>query len=141
MRITFYAAYDNDPQGSLSIDEPVIHKQAGGTGTFADPLTFASATGPGAYPAGTRIYVPLVQKYFIKEDSCEVSWTAPNGCGSVTHVDLYAGNPSASKAVLKCEEALTPDGDAPIVLDPPATLPYDSTPIWNQADGSCMAPH
>lgn len=141
VRITLYAAYDNDPQGSTDIDDPVIHKQAGGVGSYEDPLTFASATGAGQYPGGTRIYVPRVRKYFIREDSCEVSWTAPDGCGSVTHVDLYVGNPSGSKAVLKCEEALTPDGDAPIVVNPPATLPYDPTPIWNQADGACMTPH
>lgn len=141
VQITFYAAYDNDPKGSTAIDNPVIHKQAGGVGSFSDPLTFASATGAGEYPAGTKIYVPLVQKYFIREDSCEVSWTAPNGCGSVTHVDLYVGNPSATKAVLKCEDALTPDGEAPIVLDPAPMLPYDPTPIWNQATSTCMSAH
>jgi hypothetical protein len=141
VQITFYAAYDNDPKGSLHIDNPVIHKQAGGVGSYSDPLTFASATGPGEYPAGTRIYVPLVRKYFIREDSCAVSWTAPSGCGPVTHVDLYVGNPSGSEAVLKCEEALTPDGDAPIALDPPAALPFDPTPIWDESTGTCMTPH
>jgi hypothetical protein len=141
VEITYYGAYDNDPKGSTAIDGPVLHKTAGGTGTYADPLTFASPTGPGAFAYGLRIYVPSVRKYFIREDSCEVSWTAPDGCGAVTHVDLYMGNPSATKAVLKCEDALTPDGLAPIVVDPPADLAVDSVPLWTQATGTCHVIH
>src|ERR1700709_2404500 len=43
--ITFYAAADNDPAGSREIAFPGLHREAGGTGTFADPLTFAAAKG------------------------------------------------------------------------------------------------
>lgn len=137
VKITFYAAYDNDPPGSTTIDHPVMHKTAGGVGSYADPLTFASPVGPGAYPVGTRIYVPLVRKYFIREDTCAVSWTATDGCGAVSHVDLYMGNPSSSQAVLACEDALTPDGVSPIEVDPPADRPYDPAPLWVQATGTC----
>lgn len=140
VEITFYAAFDNDPAGSTAIDSPVIHKTAGGTGTWVDPLTFASPVAPDgtmAYRVGEVIYVPSVQKYFIREDSCAVSWTAPDGCGALTHVDLYMGNPSAKQAVLKCEDALTPDGNAPIVLNPAPDLPVDTTPLWSDTTGKC----
>lgn len=140
VKVTFYGSYDNDPKGSLAIAHPVIHKQAGGKGTYDDPLTFASPEGAGAYSWGTKIYVPSVQKYFIREDICGVSWTAEQGCGAVTMVDLYVGNPSSSQAVVECENSLT-SGNKQIVVDPPAGLPYDSTPIWDQSTGKCMKLH
>lgn len=141
VKITFYGSYDNDPKGSLAISSPVLHQQAGGIGTYEDPLTFASPAGAGAYEVGQKIYVPLVQKYFIKEDECAVSWTAPNGCGAVTMVDLYVGNPSSDVAVVECENSITPSGDSQIILNPPSNLTYDPTPIWNQNTKTCMTPH
>lgn len=137
VEITWYGSWDNDPKGSTAIDRPVLHQTAGGTGTWADPLTFASPAGNGAYAYGTRIYVPSVEKYFLREDSCETSWTAPDGCGAVSHVDLYIGNPSGTKDVLKCEDQLTPDGNAPIIVEPPAGLAVDETPLWDQKNRTC----
>ncbi len=150
VEITWYGAFDDDPPGSVAIDRPdsckaCIHKTAGGTGTWADPLTFASpisADGKSAYAYGDRIYVGTiggitVNKYFIREDSCAVSWTAPNGCGAATHVDLYMGNPSGTKDVLTCEDALTPDGLAPIVVNPAPDLPVDPAPLWMEKTKSC----
>lgn len=137
VEITYYGAWDNDPPGSRDIAHPVIHNQAGGTGTYADPLTFASPAGSGAYSFGTIIYVPSVQKYFIREDECAVSWTAPDGCGPVSHVDLYVGNPSDDQSVIACEEHLTPSGNATIIVNPPGNLTVDPKPLWNQATKTC----
>lgn len=139
--VTFYGAYDNDPAGSREISNGVIHKEASGVGSYADPLTFASPAGTGAYPVGTKIYVPFLQKYFIREDVCGVSWTATSGCGAVSHVDLYMGNPSDSSGVLICEDALTPVGNAAIIVNPASNLPYDATPLWNQTTGACAKTH
>jgi hypothetical protein len=136
--ITFYGSWDNDPPSSTDIAYPVIHDKAGGTGTYEDPLTFASPAGDGAYEIGTKIYVPFVQKYFIKEDQCAVSWTAPEGCGAVTMVDLYVGNPSDAEAVVECENSLTPGGDTEIMINPPAGLTVSAEPIWDQSTGTCM---
>lgn len=141
VEVTFYGAYDNDPSGSRDISNPVIHSQAGGVGSYADPLTFASPSGSGAYAVGTKIYVPFLQKYFIKEDTCATSWTAPNGCGAVSHVDLYMGNPSTNSAVVNCEEALTPNGNTTIIVNPASNLAYDATPLWNQTTGVCAKTH
>src|SRR5262249_43160072 len=74
-KVTWHAAADNDPPGSREIaypksdDYPTIHDEAGGKGTFADPIT-AAVKDTGTFPIGTRIYYPAVKKYFIVEDSC-----------------------------------------------------------------------
>lgn len=73
---TAYTWYDNTPAGSAAISHPVLHKTAGGTGTYEDPITIAVghslATGQDVldFPAGTRIYLPDVRRYFIVEDTC-----------------------------------------------------------------------
>ena len=65
------SAKDNCPPGG-DIAHPTIHKEAGGVGTYADPITFAGASK--ALPPGTIIYVHSahVQRYAIMEDDCEV---------------------------------------------------------------------
>jgi hypothetical protein len=74
--ITAYSWYDNTPAGSAIISHPVLHKVAGGTGTYEDPVTIAvghsKETGTSVLdvPAGTRIYLPDVRRYFIVEDAC-----------------------------------------------------------------------
>src|SRR6478735_2193221 len=74
--ITAYTWYDNTPEGSPDISHPVLHRKAGGTGSYADPVTIAVghslATGRDVldFPAGTRIYLPHVRRYFIVEDTC-----------------------------------------------------------------------
>src|SRR5690349_6964457 len=78
--ISYYSAYDNDPSGTRDIAYPVIHKKAGGTGTYNDPVTFASPEGKGEYAVGTIIYFGQDHKYYIREDSCGKSWTAEDGC-------------------------------------------------------------
>lgn len=74
--ITAYSWYDNTPPGSATISNPVLHDLAGGTGTYEDPVTIAVGhsreTGKSVLdvPAGTRIYLPDVRRYFIVEDAC-----------------------------------------------------------------------
>src|SRR5437763_5569085 len=79
--LTFYGWWDNTPPGG-DISFPRIHDTAGGKGTFADPITFATASAELA--PGTKVWVPRVRKYFIMEDSCDEcksDWTGrgPNG--------------------------------------------------------------
>lgn len=74
--VTAYTWFDNTPPGSTVISHPVLHKAAGGKGTYADPVTIAVGhsrkTGEDVLdiPAGTRIYLPNVRRYFIVEDTC-----------------------------------------------------------------------
>ncbi|MFI5306855.1 MAG: hypothetical protein ACHQ53_05875, partial [Polyangiales bacterium] len=65
--VTFYGWPDNSPPGD-GIAYPKLHKGASGTGTYADPITFASD--PNEWPAGTILYLPYLQRYVIMEDSC-----------------------------------------------------------------------
>ena len=122
--ITFYAAADNDPAGSREIAFPGLHREAGGTGTFADPLTFAAAKG--AFKPGTKVYVPDVQRYFILEDSCATC--------SGPHIDLWAG-PAVDSGVIRCEESLTKDGARPYQVNPPAGLPVMAGDLYR--GGKC----
>jgi hypothetical protein len=74
--VTAYTWFDNTPAGSPIISHPKVHKAAGGSGTYDDPVTIAVGhsleTGKDVldYPAGTRIYIPDVRRYFIVEDTC-----------------------------------------------------------------------
>ena len=39
--LTGYSFWDNTPPGSAAIARPVIHRRAGGSGTYGDPITIA----------------------------------------------------------------------------------------------------
>ncbi|HTK65039.1 MAG TPA: hypothetical protein VL595_21810 [Pseudonocardia sp.] len=131
--MTFYAAYDNDPAGSTDIAYPnERHSKAGGTGTFADPLTFA--TDPNELPPGTLIYYAPLRKYFVMEDECAEcidDWKASKR----PRIDLWT-SATTDKRVLACEEKLTPDGLVSVEINPPADHPVDTRPLFDAA-GHC----
>ncbi|MDT7772734.1 MAG: hypothetical protein QOC67_1658, partial [Pseudonocardiales bacterium] len=58
--LTGYSWQDNTPPGSSIVGEPVLHKQADGQGTFADPITVAvpGHEGKMAWQPGTKFYLP-----------------------------------------------------------------------------------
>jgi len=132
--VTFYGARDNCPPGG-DIAHPVIHKEAGGTGTWADPITFAGDSA--AIPVGAKIYYPRLSKYFIFEDDCEEcidDWKN----GKKYHVDLWMGPDTLSPSTLvACENALTLDKDE-ITLDPKDDYYVDTTPLYNGATNKCI---
>ena len=144
--LTFYGWYDNTPPGG-DISYPQIHDTAGGKGTFADPITFATSTAE--LKAGTKVWVPRVKKYFIMEDGCDecsADWSGhgPNGGPGLRHIDLWLGGQGGSAFdAIDCEDALTHyNADntpvlEPVVVDPSSDEPYDSTPIFNTSTGAC----
>ena len=107
--ITGYSYWDNTPPGSAAIARPVIHRRAGGKGTYNDPVTIAVGyrlVGGKArldYPAGTRFYLPHLQRYAIVEDICG---NGPNphltGCargnGGRPWLDIYVDGSRAGAA-------------------------------------------
>ena len=136
--ITFYAAHDNDPPGTTAVAHPDIQAEAGGTGTYDDPLTLAARSDVSKiFTPGTKVYVPFLEKYFVRSDDCGVSSFAPDGCE--TQIDLYMGNPSGKKAVLDCEDMLTPDSKQTVIVDPPGNLPVSEQPLWNDKTGECFS--
>jgi hypothetical protein len=124
---TFYGYVDNSPPGR-AIAHPCIHSQAGGVGTWSNPVTFAEHIDLNG-PWCQKIYVPFLKKYFIHEDQC-------NPCGGVNnnHVDLWMGGDSNSthnpekSALLNCENKWT--GHNTVILNPPSNEPVDTTALF-----------
>lgn len=139
--ITGYTYWDNTPPGSADISHPVLHKQASGTGTYADPITMAVghslATGQDVldYPAGTRFYLPYLQRYFIVEDTCGDGGRPENGpchtgfkAPSTAWVDVWLdGSDITAKAADACARRITDNHQA--IRNPSAGLPVASGPI------------
>jgi hypothetical protein len=135
--LTGYAWPDNTPPGS-AISHPVIHQEAGGTGTYADPITIAighsyiNGVDIMDYPAGTRFYMPYLRKYFIAEDTCGDGDTPQNvpchnlhmegneaPAGAQAWFDLWVGGVGSSQqVVLACEDAVT--GLHTVIMKPSA---------------------
>jgi hypothetical protein len=121
--VTGYDYWDNTPPGSPVISNPVIHKVAGGTGTWQDPTTVAVGhsiiNGQDIldWAAGTRFYIPNLRRYFIVEDTCgdgpdpqdepchDLS-TAPHG--AQTWLDVWVdGSQMSQSAANNCEDEIT----------------------------------
>lgn len=124
-----YSFQDNTPAGSAIISMPVLHSKAGGTGTYADPITTAvpgSSSSPET-PKGTRIYVARLKRFFIVEDSGATK-------ESVTHFDLYVGGEGFSKSDSDaCMNSYT--DKLPVIINPPAGLPVTVGPLTTR--GGC----
>src|SRR5262245_15262186 len=70
VHVTFYGWADNSPAGDgVAYNCGGRNFHAGGTGTYANPLTFASA--PGEYSQCEIVYSPYLKKYLRMEDSCD----------------------------------------------------------------------
>ncbi len=144
--ITFYGWPDNSPPGN-KISHPVLHRRAGGDGTYCNPTTFATERSNNArIPYGIKIYVPFLKQYFIREDLCAASGpptgSGSNGCYKLWF-DLWIGGTAKSKAraVVACELKLTPNKKVPVILWPRNGMPVAHPgPLYrNQPppDGSC----
>jgi hypothetical protein len=116
--VTGYSFWDNTPPGSGDISHPVLHAQAGGTGTYADPITLAVghsfATGRDVldYPRGTRFYIPALRRYFIVEDTCGNGARPQNGPCHTGHagkpwLDIYVGKGASFGHADDCMNAIT----------------------------------
>lgn len=74
--LTGYSFWDNTPPGSTAIARPVLRDQAGGTGTYEDPVTLAvghrieNGISIPDYVPGTMFYIPKLRRYAIVEDLC-----------------------------------------------------------------------
>jgi hypothetical protein len=144
--ITFYGWPDNSPPGN-KIAHPILHKHAGGDGTYCNPTTFATERANNKdIPYGIKIYVPFIKQYFIREDLCThsgpKSGSGSNGCSGLWF-DLWIGGTGKSNkhAVFACERKLTPNQKVSVILWPDDGMPVEHAgPIYRNApppDGSC----
>jgi hypothetical protein len=117
--VTGYSYWDNTPPGSAAIARPVIHRRAGGTGTYRDPITIAVGhvmrygRSKLDYPAGTRFYIKGLRKYAIVEDACGDGNRPQDGPCHTGHrglpwLDIYVdGSKSSPSASNACAHRLT----------------------------------
>jgi hypothetical protein len=134
--LTGYSFQDNTPPGSAIVSHPILHRKAGGTGTYDDPITVAS---PGterdmAFPAGTKFYLPSVLRYVIVEDS----GASPAPAGTQGHLDMWVdGQGDSRRTSDSCMDRLTTK-HALALLNPLPGLPVMAGPIT--ANGTCHIP-
>lgn len=117
---TFYGFPDNDPPGPAIALNCGRGLTAGGTGSYSDPLTFASA--PNEFIPCEVIYDPYLRKYLRYEDhcaDCTVHWQQ-----GLVHVDVRTGSvhTGGGDDQILCEFALTSDAQT-IVRNPHPGLP------------------
>jgi hypothetical protein len=145
---TFYGWWDNSPPGG-AIAHPVIHATAGGVGSFCDPTTFATEPTKAEnkkIPYGTRIYIPFLEKYFIREDDCTnsgpASGSGSNGCSGLWFDNWIGGNAKTKKSALfACEDDVTPNGKVDVILHPNNAEPVDWLgPIYSNSTGCNNGP-
>ncbi|HEX4249500.1 MAG TPA: hypothetical protein VH008_16675 [Pseudonocardia sp.] len=128
VELTGYSFHDNTPAGSAEVSNPILHKTAGGRGSYADPITVAVPSDSNFDP-GTRFYLSSVRRYAIVEDSGASS-------SSGNHLDLWVdGEGGSESAVEACMDQLT--GETTAEVNPPPGRPVILGPIF---EGSCHLP-
>jgi hypothetical protein len=114
---TGYSWYDNTPAESADICCGVLHENAGGLGTFKDPITVAvpGSQGDLETPPGTRLYFPHARRYGIVEDAGASKYARK-------HFDWWVNGKGYPKADSdECMNDIT--GVYPIVVNPKPGLP------------------
>ncbi|WP_245596969.1 hypothetical protein [Leisingera aquimarina] len=126
--LTGYSYWDNTPRGSAQIARPVIHRRAGGSGTYENPVTLAvghvkrNGRSYMDYPAGTRFYIRNLQRYAIVEDLCgdgPKPQSGPCHSGYQGHdwLDIYVGGKGIDESwVDSCMNQIT--GIQTVILNP-----------------------
>lgn len=145
--VTAYTWYDNTPNGSARISHPVLHQQAGGAGSYDDPVTVAvghsKATGRDVldWAPGTRFYFPRLQVYGIVEDTCGDGPTPqlkpchrldtpdhPAPPGATTWLDIWIDGHDADESTVRRRARAATRLDR-VVVKPHPNLPVRQGPI------------
>lgn len=96
---------------------------AGGTGTYDDPITMASAATWFCHQE--VVYLPYLKKYLRYEDYCQDC--TGNATEGILHIDIWTGSTKTNGGSVqdKCEKLLTPDDQQPMIRSPSKDLPVD----------------
>lgn len=125
--LTGYSFHDNTPPESAVVSHPILHRVAGGQGTYRDPITVAVPGSPTrmTWLPGTRFYLPTVRRYVIVEDS----GASPAPRDVAAHLDMWIdGRHGGTGATEDCMSRLT--GTVEAVVSPPPGLPVLTGPIF-----------
>lgn len=127
--LSTYDTENNSPPGAgieyaKNYGYPTVHNLAGGTGTYANPITFASENGE--LPPGARIYIAHWKKYFIKEDLCTSCYNPP-----AWQFDLWVGGVTPQQDANQNPANITNlwTSKYPVIIYPSANEPVDTTPF------------
>ncbi len=141
---TYYGWYDNTPPGCAT----AYSGCARGTGTYKDPITFASDKSE--FPVGTILYYPTIEKYVRMGDDCQEcdeDWSGkgPDGGPHFYHVDIWIGGKGGNEFdVINCEDGLTqgmPNGaplQTPFIENPPSNMPVSTEQLFNSRTNHCF---
>jgi hypothetical protein len=140
VEMTFYGWADNSPPGNAIAYPknggfPTIHDAAGGTGTYADPITYA--TDKSELPVGTIVYAPVIEKYLVMEDDCgqcDTDWS-----GTMKwHIDVWmnSNGTESSSALVACEDRWT-QNTTTIEIDPPPGRMVTTSPLFDPSTNTC----
>jgi hypothetical protein len=142
MMVTFYGWADNSPPGNaiaypMNGGFPTVHDAAGGIGTFADPITFA--TDKAEIPVGTIIYIPFIEKYLVMEDDCtecDHDWSN----GMQRHVDVWMNSNGTDNAtdLENCEDQWTQESTS-VEVDAPAGRVVTTAPLFDPTTNACRS--
>ena len=133
--LTGYSYWDNTPPGSAAISKPVVHRRAGGKGTYSDPITIAvghmivGRRQTLDYPAGTRFYLKSLRKYAIVEDVCgdgnrPQDGPCHTGRNGLPWMDIYVDGSGASSHVsTQCARKITAVRE--VIMHPRADYPVE----------------
>lgn len=141
--VTFYSYHDNNPKNSRTIAYQDFRKEAGGSGTYEDPITIA-VTKTFLKPK-TWLYVNELKKYMRVEDECGDSPCDNHKTDKFIDIWMESNEKSVPKVVKECQEKWTrrtEEGYPPkvVVINPPKNLPVDTTPFFDTKTNKCNNP-
>jgi hypothetical protein len=138
--MTFYGWPDNSPPGgAIAYPKnggfPTVHNTAGGTGTYADPITFA--TDQAELPVGTVLFAPVIEKYLVMEDDCaecDTDWSS----SQKWHIDVWMNSNGTDDwdAVLGCEDQWTRSTTV-VEINPPPGRSATAPPLFDTTTNVC----
>ncbi|ROW11507.1 hypothetical protein VMCG_01201 [Cytospora schulzeri] len=129
VKVTYYGSPDNDPPGdATAYNCGGRDYHAGGVGTYANPLSFATA--PGEYNECEIVYFPYMKKYLRMEDYCQACYEDYES--GIKHIDIWTGNStSGGDPETQCENALTPDNVQSVIRSPATSLAVNTAALWD----------
>lgn len=132
--LTGYDWWDNAPPQSFAVAGGGFHQQAGGAGTYEDPVTAAVSE---KLPLGTRMYMPNLHRYFVVDDEGDSGMVSNKPAGTDVWVDQWVDGHDVSKATsYACMGKVTSVGT--IIINPKPGYPVASG-YGVQHDGICDA--